>query len=86
MLDTQPRLQACDDFYAALIAAHQGLTTEESHSLHARLVLLLANQIGDQAVLEHALLLARQSAAPHAGAPQVTPLPAITPVVPTHAA
>eukprot|EP01034_Spumella_vulgaris_P036706 gene36706-45279_t len=49
MLNTQPNLQACDDFYEALIAAHQGLSTPESHAMNARLVLLLANHIGDQA-------------------------------------
>ena len=51
MLNTQPNLQACDDFYEALIAAHQGLSTPESHAMNARLVLLLANHIGDQATL-----------------------------------
>lgn len=86
MLDTQPRLQASDDFYAALIAAHQGLTTAQSHALHARLVLLLANHIGDQVTLSHALRLARESAAPGAGEPATQPHPAITPVVPVHAA
>ena len=55
MLNTQPNLQACDDFYEALIAAHQGLSTPESHAMNARLVLLLANHIGDQATLQHAL-------------------------------
>ena len=79
MLNTQPNLQACDDFYEALIAAHQGLSTPESHAMNARLVLLLANHIGDQATLQHALQLARGSAVPTADPP------AITPLVPTHA-
>ena len=60
MLNTQPHLQACDDFYEALIAAHQGLTTPESHAMNARLVLLLANHIGDLRVLREALAAARQ--------------------------
>ena len=59
MLNTQPHLQACDDFYEALIAAHQGLTTPESHAMNARLVLILANHIGDATVLGQALTLAR---------------------------
>jgi hypothetical protein len=78
MLNTQPNLQACDDFYEALIAAHQGLSTPESHAMNARLVLLLANHIGDQATLQ----LARGDAVPTAD--QRTHQ-AITPVVPTHA-
>ena len=66
MLNTQPNLQACDDFYEALIAAHQGLSTSESHAMNARLVLLLANHIGEQATLLHALQLARGGAVPTA--------------------
>ena len=38
-----------DDFYEALITAHHGLTAEESRALDARLVLLLANEVGDVA-------------------------------------
>ena len=36
-----------DDAYAALIAAHEGLSTEASHALNARLILVLMNEIGD---------------------------------------
>jgi hypothetical protein len=50
-----------DDFYEALIRAHQGLSEAESHTLNARLVLILANHIGDLAVLQEALALARRS-------------------------
>ena len=82
ILNTQPNLQACDDFYEALIAAHQGLSTPESHAMNARLVLLLANHIGDQTTLLHALQLARGSAVP---TPDRRATAAITPVVPTHA-
>lgn len=83
MLNTAPHLQACDDFYEALIAAHQGLSTPESHAMNARLVLLLANHIGEQATLQHALQLARGAAVPAADR---RGHPAITPVVPSHAA
>ena len=41
--------------------AHQGLSEAESHTLNARLVLILANHIGDLAVLQEALALARRS-------------------------
>ena len=50
-----------DDFYDALIHAHQGLTDAQSERLNARLVLLLANHIGDLDVLREALALARLS-------------------------
>ena len=48
-----------DDFYDTLISAHQGLTDEQSELLNARLVLLLANHIGDLQVLREASALAR---------------------------
>jgi hypothetical protein len=59
--DTAPNLESPDDFYEALIDTHQGLSTEESHQLNARLVLLLANHIGSQSVLRAALKAARGS-------------------------
>lgn len=59
---SEARLEAPDDFYQALIEAHRGLSTAESHSLNARLVLLLANQIGSLPVLRQALEAARKAA------------------------
>jgi uncharacterized protein DUF2783 len=53
-----------DDFYEALIRAHEGLSQAESHTLNARLVLILANHIGDFSVLQEALALARRSLEP----------------------
>ena len=53
-LITTPNFEAPDDFYEALIEAHQGLSTEESHAYNARLVLVLANHIGSTAVLRQA--------------------------------
>ncbi|HEY5718551.1 MAG TPA: DUF2783 domain-containing protein [Motiliproteus sp.] len=52
--------RAGDDFYEALINAHQDLTDEQSDNLNARLILLLANHIGDIAVLREALAAARK--------------------------
>ena len=49
-----------DDFYEALIEAHNGLTDDESLAVNARLVLLLANHIGDISVLREALAVARK--------------------------
>ena len=60
-LITTPNLDAPDDFYEALIEAHQGLPTEESHAFNARLVLVLANHIGALAVLREAFAAAQRA-------------------------
>ncbi|MFN3416081.1 MAG: DUF2783 domain-containing protein [Caldimonas sp.] len=60
-LITAPHLDAPDDFYEALIDTHRELTTAQSHELNAKLVLLLANHIGDTDVLRQALQAARDS-------------------------
>ncbi len=52
-----------DDFYEALITAHAGLPDEQSALLNAKLVLLLANHIGNLDVLHEALALARRDLA-----------------------
>jgi hypothetical protein len=61
-LITTPNLPDTDDFYASLLAAHEGLDEAETHRLNARLILILANHIGDLDVLRPALTLARGSA------------------------
>lgn len=48
-----------DDFYEALIEAHRGLDDDASRLVNARLILLLANHIGDLRVLREALAAAR---------------------------
>jgi hypothetical protein len=58
-LVTTPNIPDPDGFYASLLAAHKGLTPDESHALNARLILILANHIGDRATLDQALTLAR---------------------------
>ena len=60
-LITTPNLSAPDDFYEALINAHQDLSLEESQALNARLVLLLSNHIGNLQVLQEALQVAREN-------------------------
>lgn len=50
-----------DGLYAAIIEAHSGLSQDDSTALNARLVLLLANHIGDVQVLQEALAAARAS-------------------------
>jgi hypothetical protein len=54
----------CKDFdalYAAIIDAHAGLSDADSIALNARLVLVLANHIGEESVLREALAVARAS-------------------------
>lgn len=58
-LITAANIDRPDDFYADLLAAHEGLSKAESDALNARLILLLANHIGDRAVLADALRAAR---------------------------
>jgi hypothetical protein len=48
-----------DDFYEALIDMHRDLSDEQSAMVNARLILLLANHIGDISVLREAMKLAR---------------------------
>lgn len=60
-LVTEPNIADQDDFYAALLEAHRGLSEDESAALNARLVLILANHVGDRAALDAALALARRS-------------------------
>ena len=59
MLVTKPNLSRPDESYARLIATHDGLSEAESHALNARLILILMNHIGDDAVLAEAMALAR---------------------------
>ncbi len=49
-----------DAFYNYLMAAHEGLSEAESHRLNARLVLILANEIGDLKVLQNLIHEAAQ--------------------------
>jgi hypothetical protein len=58
-LETEPNIPAPDDFYQALIDAHAGLDDHASAALNARLVLLLANHVGDLEALREAIALAR---------------------------
>lgn len=59
-LRTDNRLDRPDDFYEALIGMHRDLDDEQSRLLNARLILLLANHIGDAEVLAEALQAARK--------------------------
>lgn len=54
-----PNMARADDLYADLLAAHEGLDKAQSDALNARLILILANHIGDREVLAQALAAAR---------------------------
>lgn len=60
-LNTEPNIARPDDFYEALIDLHRGLTDEQSRQLNARLILLLANHIGDMEVLAQAMKAAAEN-------------------------
>lgn len=71
-LNLEPNLTQPDDFYEALIDMHRGLDEAQSHHVNARLVLVLANHIGDLDVLREAMRVARgeiAGAPPEAAAP-----------------
>jgi hypothetical protein len=54
-----PQFSDADGFYEALLDAHTDLSAEESVAYNARLILILANQIGQAAVLAQCLELAK---------------------------
>ena len=54
-MTTQSNFQDADGFYERLLDAHQGLSREQSESLNARLVLVMANVIGSSAQLAQCL-------------------------------
>jgi hypothetical protein len=62
-LNTEPNLPAPDDFYQELIGLHRDLTEAQSALVNAKLILLLANHIGDAAVLREAMGAAREDVA-----------------------
>ena len=64
ILNTEPNLPAPDDFYEELIALHRDLTDAQSALVNARLILLLANHIGDVDVLRAAMAAAREAVVP----------------------
>ncbi|NVJ90905.1 MAG: DUF2783 domain-containing protein [Methylocystaceae bacterium] len=59
-LNTKPNLAAPDDFYEELIDLHRDLSNDQSRDLNAKLILLLANHIGDVDVLSEAMQAAKK--------------------------
>ena len=68
-LNTEPNMKAPDDFYEQLIALHRDLSEGESALVNAKLVLLLANHIGDAEVLGAAMAAAREDVVAPGGRP-----------------
>ncbi|AXS40323.1 DUF2783 domain-containing protein [Breoghania sp. L-A4] len=60
-LITTSQLAEPDALYNALVDAHRGLDDEQSAELNAKLVLLLANHIGEPNVLAQAIALAKRA-------------------------
>jgi len=64
-LSTTANVQSPDDVYQLFIDMHQGCTEEESHRRNAKLIMTLANHIGDEGVIREAVALVMASASPH---------------------
>ncbi len=60
-LVTKPNFVDADAAYVALVEARRGLTPQDAAALDTRLVLILANHIGDMAVLGEAITLAKST-------------------------
>lgn len=70
-LHHQARIADPDGFYEELIASQRELSDEQAALMNAKLVLTLANHIGDREVLREALALCRPTPAPQTpGRPQ----------------
>ena len=69
-LNTDPNIAPPDDFYERLIAMHRGLSDEQSALVNAKLILLLANHIGDAGVLAQAMAAARAGVGDSQGDPK----------------
>ncbi len=59
-LNTEANIARPDDFYELLIDLHRDKSDEESAAINARLILLLANHIGDMDVLKEAMKIAAE--------------------------
>ena len=57
----EQNFESPDDFYAVLVNAHDGLSDDESRRLNDKIILLLANAIGNKDLLEEIILTARKS-------------------------
>ena len=58
-MQTTINVQDPDGFYAGLIELHEGLSAAESLKVNAKLILMMANEIGDRAILDEMLAYLR---------------------------
>ena len=65
-LNRNPNIVGPDGFYQELIECQRELSDEQADMLSAKLVLILANQVGDREVLREAIALARDNTLAHA--------------------
>jgi len=65
-----PNIADPDGFYEELIDAQRDLSDEQADLLTTKLVLILANHVGDRDVLREAITLARDNTLAHGGAPK----------------
>ena len=66
-MKTSLNFQDADAFYENLLDAHHGLSREQSEAFNARLILLMANQLGDTALLLECITTASENPASQAG-------------------
>ena len=59
-LNLGPKIEDPDGFYNQLIRLHDGLSEAQSLELQSRMILLLANHIGDSEVLSEVMRIARE--------------------------
>jgi hypothetical protein len=67
-LNRQPNIPDPDDFYRELIDSQRGLSDTQAEMMMAKLVLILANQVGDRELLREAMVMARDNTLAHAAA------------------
>ena len=74
MLKLEPNIADFDGFYEALVGLHRNLTPERSQLVNSKLILLLANHIGDRVVLDQAIAKAVQGAKPAGNENTISPV------------
>ena len=61
VLNVEPNIADHDAFYEMLVDTHQDLSDEQSKMLNAQMILLLANHVGELALLRQACAIARRN-------------------------
>ncbi|HKU96228.1 MAG TPA: DUF2783 domain-containing protein [Vineibacter sp.] len=64
-----------DDVYNLIVDAHRGLDEAQCRAFDARLILLLANQVGDEAAIREAIDAARSFSSPRESGERKGPMP-----------